>query len=451
MTTDPPARFRHRIPEIEAVQWTGSNADQLRAFCGPDFDEIDLDDRIEDPDQTAAVREADHGTWRGLAPGDWVVRLDEGLYEFSAADFAKQYEPAAAPSAPADRAGRSERYAAAIRDTAGWVLDDGQHMIAAVMAVADAEQVELRRERDLAIAHDRQPYPTAWAYEQACAALRTHRSRADALEQEVRRLGLMVDEYGAGASALTDKLKRARDMHRETCIAAKGDVSPTAFTCGMCEVLDAPAAAVLPPDGRAASYRLAADAIESMQGYPHLILPEEIVEGLRLLAAGMQPEPGSPAYTRRLAAGERDEQQAQQGGAETRDALMAAHAALAAHAGRQQAVLTRIGQMADHWEQQLPEVIRTPAVVSAIRAALERADTPAAAPAAGQPPADTGEEAREETVHARPGPDDNGISPCCGRPPFEFRGERLTRDPALVTCPTSPAVVAEPGKESDAL
>jgi hypothetical protein len=32
--------------------------------------------------------------------------------------------------------------------------------------------------------------------------------------------------------------------------------------------------------------------------------------------------------------------------------------------------------MTDHWEQQLPEVIRTPAVVSAIRAVLEAADDP---------------------------------------------------------------------------
>lgn len=38
------------------------------------------------------------------------------------------------------------------------------------------------------------------------------------------------------------------------------------------------------------------------------------------------------------------------------------------------AVVARVRQMADYWEQQLPEVIRTPAVVSAIRAALERAD-----------------------------------------------------------------------------
>jgi hypothetical protein len=44
------------------------------------------------------------------------------------------------------------------------------------------------------------------------------------------------------------------------------------------------------------------------------------------------------------------------------------------------AVVSRVRQMADAWEQQLPEVIRTPAVVSAIRAALE--------PAAVSPPAD---------------------------------------------------------------
>ena len=40
------------------------------------------------------------------------------------------------------------------------------------------------------------------------------------------------------------------------------------------------------------------------------------------------------------------------------------------------AVVARLRQMTDHWEQQLPDVIRTPAVVSAIRAALEAADDP---------------------------------------------------------------------------
>ncbi|MFI6653213.1 hypothetical protein ACIBI8_37190 [Streptomyces sp. NPDC050529] len=45
-------------------------------------------------------------------------------------------------------ADRRERYRAAIRDTDGWVLDDGQHMVDAVMAVADAEQAALRAEAE---------------------------------------------------------------------------------------------------------------------------------------------------------------------------------------------------------------------------------------------------------------------------------------------------------------
>jgi hypothetical protein len=90
---------------------------------------------------------------------------------------------------------RRDRYDAAIREAEGWVLDDGQHMLDAVLAVADAEQAELRRERDLAIAHDRQPYPTAWAYEEACTALNRHRDLA-----EVRRLALSAAlRLGTGA------------------------------------------------------------------------------------------------------------------------------------------------------------------------------------------------------------------------------------------------------------
>ena len=46
------------------------------------------------------------------------------------------------------------------------------------------------KERDLAIAHDRQPYPTAWAYEQACRVM--HEAKAELAEarealQRVRR------------------------------------------------------------------------------------------------------------------------------------------------------------------------------------------------------------------------------------------------------------------------
>ncbi|MFJ2438435.1 hypothetical protein ACIOWM_35030 [Streptomyces anulatus] len=53
--------------------------------------------------------------------------------------------PAAEPSVD-----RRARYAAAIREADGWVLDDGQHMIDAVMAVADSE---------IAAAHAAPPAP----------------------------------------------------------------------------------------------------------------------------------------------------------------------------------------------------------------------------------------------------------------------------------------------------
>ena len=56
--------------------------------------------------------------------------------------------------------------------------------VVAERARADA----IERERDLAIAHDRQPYPTAWAYDQACKALTAAKARADSAEAKVREL-----------------------------------------------------------------------------------------------------------------------------------------------------------------------------------------------------------------------------------------------------------------------
>ncbi|RPE40234.1 hypothetical protein EDD90_3270 [Streptomyces sp. Ag109_O5-1] len=76
------------------------------------------------------------------------------------------------PTDPAERHGRYAQAVRAAADTAYGNSPFYDAVTAAVIAVADAEQAELRRDRDLAIAHDRQPYPTAWAYEQACKALR---------------------------------------------------------------------------------------------------------------------------------------------------------------------------------------------------------------------------------------------------------------------------------------
>ena len=51
------------------------------------------------------------------------------------------------------------------------------------------------------------------------------------------------------------------------------------------------------------------------------------------------------------------------------------------------------------------------------------------------------------TVHAVPLPGSNGISSCCGRPPCEFVGERVTRDPAKVTCTGPTAGVRQDGAQ----
>ena len=99
MTTDPQTvRYRHRTTEVEAVQWTGSNADQLRAFCGRDFDGMDP-----------------------MEPGDWVVKADEDFLVFSPVDFATYYEPAPAVAAPAETALRDR--IAALAEDLRYVLD----------------------------------------------------------------------------------------------------------------------------------------------------------------------------------------------------------------------------------------------------------------------------------------------------------------------------------------
>jgi len=47
---------------------------------------------------------------------------------------------------------------------------------------------EARAERDQALAHDRQPYPTAWAYEQACMARDEWQRLAEAAHARVTEL-----------------------------------------------------------------------------------------------------------------------------------------------------------------------------------------------------------------------------------------------------------------------
>jgi hypothetical protein len=68
---------------------------------------------------------------------------------------------------------------------------------------------EARKERDLAIAHDRQPYPTAWAYGQACEALERHRERADKAEAALETARQHLREERSCAGRLQDQLRAA--------------------------------------------------------------------------------------------------------------------------------------------------------------------------------------------------------------------------------------------------
>jgi hypothetical protein len=127
----------------------------------------------------------------------------DGLDPLLDAVIAEAAASSAVPAPATDRAAeRRDRYAAplfALMRQNGWdgertepVVREMDLVLDAVLAVADAEQSELRRERDLAIAHDRQPYPTAWAYEQACKTL--HR-KTEAIER-VLTFAASLDETG---------------------------------------------------------------------------------------------------------------------------------------------------------------------------------------------------------------------------------------------------------------
>lgn len=67
-------RFR-KIPVIvEAMQWTGDNAEDLAKFTFGKFLPVDHEDRGEDPDRTGQVLDELHSTWVGVYTGQWVIK-----------------------------------------------------------------------------------------------------------------------------------------------------------------------------------------------------------------------------------------------------------------------------------------------------------------------------------------------------------------------------------------
>ena len=149
-------------------------------------------------------------------------------------------EQADTVTAPADR---RDRYAAAIREADGWVLDDGQHMIDAVMVVADTELAELRTElerRTLMLRASREQVTMLKAIGEA-----EHRAvrRADA--NLIRRLGAETQQR----TEIERTLGHADDgeWHDVT-----GQPEPTLtasqFTAGLLHTLNSPTGDEEPED-----------------------------------------------------------------------------------------------------------------------------------------------------------------------------------------------------------
>lgn len=87
-------RYRSKPVEVEALQWTGDNEDELRAFVGDLFEAVAPEDRGDDPDQTAAVLDTRHGAWRCVYVGQWIVKGVKGeVYPVADDVFAETYEP----------------------------------------------------------------------------------------------------------------------------------------------------------------------------------------------------------------------------------------------------------------------------------------------------------------------------------------------------------------------
>jgi hypothetical protein len=89
-----PAVFRKRPVEVQAVQWTGGNAEELMDFAGSAFDAFEPGWRCgDDPEATAQVFDGLHSTWVLVYTGDWIIKgVRREFYPCRNDVFAETYE-----------------------------------------------------------------------------------------------------------------------------------------------------------------------------------------------------------------------------------------------------------------------------------------------------------------------------------------------------------------------
>lgn len=165
------------------------------------------------PDDTTCAHEWRPGRLTEKSGGseeydeEWCGKFGARLSEVESYSEEEHAAPAAQGEAP--RCGYE--HSVGVCTKCGWTPHSAVLRMADALAAEKSRADRAERERDLAIAHDRQPYPTAEAYETACAALRRKEDALEAAEAEVSRLtgelrrreeamdriGKLRPEYGA--------------------------------------------------------------------------------------------------------------------------------------------------------------------------------------------------------------------------------------------------------------
>jgi hypothetical protein len=83
---------RRRRFDTRSIQWLGTNAIEVRAFC-PGFRTVDVEDRGDDPEATAELYEAPHGRWRPICDGDHIVAVPGGFKRYTDEAYVAEFEP----------------------------------------------------------------------------------------------------------------------------------------------------------------------------------------------------------------------------------------------------------------------------------------------------------------------------------------------------------------------
>ena len=98
-------RFKRTPTEVEALQWLGTNLEEMQAFCGQRLTRDDYHVEVFNPIGTYLLRPLDsytdftgelwvaaNGTNHAVETGAWVVKGDGGFYVMKGGQFQRTFE-----------------------------------------------------------------------------------------------------------------------------------------------------------------------------------------------------------------------------------------------------------------------------------------------------------------------------------------------------------------------